>query len=234
MPAQCDPCAESKIACRQMLGAGPDFPCQKCYERKQECDQSLLHYLHVFACQSHALRASLPPPVPRPRCASCVATNAVAGPLHWSCLPPVGKCRSTSRATGYDAPFPTSEREASYAGLDPKHAALFWCSELECSEAMIDVLYRQCNFHRQQLDKALAWCQVSPPGDGPHPKCIKFTGPALPCGHMFSEHCDNGKRCTDPVPEESSQDKGQGHADPAEDDSEEEGSSGKAEDWFGL
>jgi hypothetical protein len=219
MPAQCDPCVESKVACR---------------ERKLECNRSLSRYLCVFTCQSRALHASLLPPVLRPRCASRAATNVVAGPSRQSCLPPIGKRRSTSRAAGYDAPFPASKREASYAGLNPKCAALFWHSKLECSEAMIDVLYRQHDFHRQQLDEALARCQVSPPGDGLRLKCVKFTGPALPCSCTFSERCDNSKHRADPVPEELSQDEGQGCADPAEDDGEEEGSSGEAEDWFGL
>jgi hypothetical protein len=234
MPAQCDPCAESKVACHWMLGTGPDFPCQKCYERKLECDRSSSRYLRVFSCQSCVLHASLLPPVLHPRHASRAATNTVAGPSHRSHLPPVGKRWSTLRAAGYDAPFPASEREASYTGLDPEHAALFWCSELEHSEAMIDMSYRQHDFHCQQLDKALARCQVLPPSDSPRLKCIKFTGPASRCGCMFSERCDNGKHCTNPVPKESSQDEGQGCADPAKDDSEEEGSSGEAEDWFGL
>jgi hypothetical protein len=228
---KCDPCTEAKIACRRMLGAGPDFACQKCYDRKQECERSSSRYCRVFTHQSCAASNPLPPPVPHPRHASRAASNMVAGSSH---LPPVAKRRHTLKAAGFDVPFPAIEREGLYTGLDPEHAALFWRSELEHSEVMIDVLYRQCDFHRQQLDEALVWCQVSPPDDSPHPKCVQLTGPALPRGRTLSERRDKAQRRSDPVPEESSQDKGKRRADPAEGDDEAEEFSGEAEDWFGL
>jgi hypothetical protein len=218
-----------------MLGAGPDFPCQKCYERKQECDRSSSHYLRVFARQSRVLRASLPPLVLRPRRASRVATNAVAGPSRRSCSPPADKCRPASRAAGYDAPFPANEREGYYVGLDPERAALFWCSELECSEAMIDASYRQHDFHRRQLVEALAWCKVSPPDDGPCPKRIKLTVPASPRGRTLSERRDKAKRHADLVEEEEPWDYGKGRADPLVSEGDSElAYSGDVEDWFGL
>jgi hypothetical protein len=167
MPSQCDPCAESKIACRRMLGAGPDFPARSATRGSWSARGPPRTTSGCSLASRACCEQPLPPPVLRPRRASRAASNAVAGPSRRSCLPPVGKCRPTSRAAGYDVPFPANEREGYYAGLDPERAALFWRSELECSEAMIDVLYRQRDFHRQQLDEALMRCKVSPPDDGP-------------------------------------------------------------------
>jgi hypothetical protein len=239
MPVQCDPCAESKVACRRMLGAGPGFPCQKCYERKLECERSSSRYLRVFARQSRAASNPLPPPVLRVRRTSRVASNALAGPSRRSRSPPVGVRPRHSRDAGYDVPGPAYELlvggNGRYAGLDSARAALFWRSELERSEAMIDASYRQRDFHRKMLDEALARCMVPPPDDGPRAKRVKFSGPGSPRARTrFGKRRDQGERRTDPEEEEEPQDKGKGRAGLAEDDDEEEEFSGEAEDWFGL
>jgi hypothetical protein len=235
MPVQCNLCAESRVACCRMLGAGPGFPCQKCYKRKLECERSSLRYLRVFARQSCVPRGSLPPPVPRPRRASHATSNAVAGSLRRSRSPPVATCRHTSKATGFDVPFPASEREGLYTVLDPEHAALFWRSELERSEAMIDVSYRQRDFHRQQLDEALARCKISPTDDSPRSKRLKLTVPASPCGCTLSERRDKAKHRADLVEEEEPWDNGKGRVDPLVSEGDSESAySGDAEDWFSL
>jgi hypothetical protein len=240
MPLQCDPCAESKVACCRMLGAGPGFPCQKCYEWKLECERSSLHYLRVFTRQSHTASNPLPPPVLQVCHTSHAASNAVAGSSHRSHLPPLGKHQHTSRDAGYNVPGPAYElligREGCYSGLDSVHTALFWHSELEHSKAMINASYCQQNFHRKMLNNALTRCMVLPPNSGPHAKCVKFTGPALPCACThFGKRCDKGKHHADLEEEEEPQDKGKGHMDPLVSEGDYESAySGNAEDWFGL
>jgi hypothetical protein len=234
MPVQCDPCTESKVACHQMLGAGPGFPCEKCYKGKQECKRSSSHYCQVFTRQSHAASNSLPPPVLWVCCTSHAASNMVAGLPCQSCSPPVVECPCPSRDTGNDIPSPAYEllvgRDGRYAGLDSVHAALFWHSKLKHSEAMIDASYHQRDFHCKMLNEALMRCMVPPPDDGPRAKCVKFSSPPSPRGRTHFS-----KRCTDPVEEEELQDQGKGRADPPVSKGDYESVySGNAEDWFGL
>jgi hypothetical protein len=143
--------------------------------------------------------------------------------------------RRTSKAAGFDVPFPASEQEGLYAALDPERAALFWRSELERSEAMIDASYRQRDFHRQQLDEALVRCKISPTDDGPRSKRIKLTVPASPRSRTLSERCNKAKRRADLVEEEEPRDNGKGCTDPLVSEGDSESAySGDAEDWFGL
>jgi hypothetical protein len=228
-----------KEGCR-MLSAGPGFPCQKCYKRKLECERSSLHYLWVFARQSRAVSNPLLPLVLQVCHTSRAASNMLAGPSHRSRSPPVGMCLHPSRDTGYNVPGPAYKllvgRDGRYAGLDSVHATLFWHSELKCSEAMINASYRQHDFHHKMLNEALMQCMVPPPDNGPCTKCVKFTGPALPRGHMHFGKCHNkGKHCADPVEEEEPQDKGKGCTDPPVTEGDYKlVYSGDAEDWFRL
>jgi hypothetical protein len=225
-----------------MPGAGPDFTCHKCYERGLECKQSSPHYHKMFTCQLRTVSNPLPPPVPRAHHTSRAASNAVAGPSHRSCSPPMGEHWHTSWDTSYNIPGPAYEilvgREGYYTWLDSVHAVLFWRSELECFEAMIDSSYRQRNFHWKMLNEPLARCMVPPPDDGaPCTKRIKFTSPTSPRGRAcFSMRRNKGKHRADLVPEEPSQDKGKGRTDPVASSGKEEGSaaSGESEEWFSL
>jgi hypothetical protein len=182
-----------------MLGAGPGFPCQKCYEQKLECKRSSSHYLWVFARQSRAASNPLPPLVPQVRRTSHTASNAVAGPSRRSHSPPVGERLCPSRDSGYDVPGPAYELlvggDSRYAGLDSVHAALFWRSELERSEAMIDASYRQRDFHHKMLNEALMHCMVPPPDEGLCAKHVKFTSPASPRGRVCFGKCRNKGKC---------------------------------------
>jgi hypothetical protein len=119
-------------------------------------------------------------------------------------------------------------------GLDFTCAALFLRSKLENSEALLDVAYRRCNFHRMMLIEALGWCMVPPPDDASRSKRVKFLNPPLPDKGMCREpRCDKGKRRTDPVVEESLCDKGKGCADPGTEEEELPSSGGEA-DWSHL
>jgi hypothetical protein len=90
IPVQCDPCAESKVACCQMLGAGPGT-LPEMLQEETGVQAVLLTYQRVFARQLHTMSNSLPPPVLHGRCAPHAASNMVAGLLHQLCSPPVGK-----------------------------------------------------------------------------------------------------------------------------------------------
>jgi hypothetical protein len=207
-----------------MLRAGPNFACQHCYNRGQECEQSSDCYKKMYKCQLHSA-ANPPPPLVPCTChvrrlpgAPHAAANAVAGPSCQSHLPVEGEHWHTTWDQQFNTPSPAYDllvgRTGYFAGLDSLHTALFWHSELKDAEALLDAAYRCHNFHCTMLIEALGWCMVLPLDDASCSKHVKFLRPTSPSkGADRKTHCDKGKRCTDSVVEEPSWDKGKGHAD---------------------
>ena len=202
-----------------MAGAGPDSACERCHHKHQKCERVSKRYRSIFARKlaslpaagksSRALRTRRTSSDPHPPRA---ANNAVAGPSRLS--PPVEEHGNEACDSNYDAPGPAYELlvggTGSFDGLESAKAALFWRSELERTEAMIDSAFRQRKFKRKMLNEALVRCMGPPPDERSRAKRVKFTR----CGST-----DKGKGLMDFRGEGNSSRKG--HADTMDVDAEE-------------
>jgi hypothetical protein len=142
------------------------------------------------------------------------ANNAVDEPSRLS--PPVEEHGNAACDSNYDAPGPAYELlvggTGSFAGLESSKAALFWRSELEQVEAMIEAGIRKRKFYQKMLNEALARCMVPPPDERSRAKRVKFTK---------QDSTDKGKGRADSAGEGGSRAKGKGRVDGMDLDEEE-------------
>ena len=204
-----------------MAGVGPDSTCKRCHRKHLTCERISTRYRSIFARKLASLRAASKSSralhtrrsSSDPR-QSRAANNAVDGPSRLS--PPIGEHWHTAWDSKCDAPGPAYELLVGgtgyFAGLESAKAALFWRSELEDTEAMIDSAFRQRKFYWKMLNEALARCMVPPPDEHSRAKRVKFTR---------RDSTDKGSGDADIVGEGNSRAKGKGRVDGMDLDEEE-------------